>query len=139
MKIDDRIEIAAPVSRVWDLTVDVEAWPMFTPTMTKVERLDSGPFGVGSQARVKQPRQRATVWTVTAFEPQKLFVWSARSMGMTMTGSHALAASDTGTSNTLAVDIEGELSKILGGLLRRPIAKSIGLENQGFKKAAEAD
>jgi uncharacterized membrane protein len=137
MRIEDSVEITAPVARVWELTLDVESWPQHTPTMTSVERLDTGPLGVGSRAQVKQPGQRAKVWTVTALEPERTFAWSTKSMGMTMTGTHALDAGKTGTTNTLTVEIEGPFSSLIGALLRRPIAKAIAQENHGFKTAAE--
>jgi uncharacterized membrane protein len=137
MRIEDSIDITAPVARVWELTLDVESWPQHTPTMTSIERLDTGPLGVGSQARVKQPGQRAKVWTVTALEPERKFAWSTKSMRMTMTGTHALGARETGTTNKLTVEIEGPLSSLIGALLRRPIAKAIAQENRGFKTAAE--
>src|SRR5215213_5897034 len=78
MHLEHRLEIDTPASVVWDLTVDVERWPETTPTMTSVERLDDGPLGVGSQARIKQPAQRPTVWTVTRFEPGRHFAWATK-------------------------------------------------------------
>ena len=57
MRIEDSIDIAAPVERVWELTMDVESWPQLTPTITSVKRLDHGPLAVGSAARIKQPAQ----------------------------------------------------------------------------------
>jgi hypothetical protein len=56
MRIEHSIEIDAPVERVWGLTIDVESWPGFTPTMESVERLNSEPLAVGSRVRVKQPQ-----------------------------------------------------------------------------------
>lgn len=137
MRIEHRIEIVAPVTRVWELTLDVESWPEHTPTMTSVERLDTGPLAVGSRVRIKQPGQRARVWTVTELEPEQRFTWSTRAMGTTMTGSHLVAATDVGTTNTLVVEIEGGLAPLVGVLVRRPVARAIATENQGFKAAAE--
>lgn len=137
MRIHNTISIEAPVERVWELTLDVESWPRHTPTMTTIERLDSSPLAVGSKVRIKQPAQRPRVWTVTALEPQTRFAWTARAMGTTMTGSHLLAPSPSGTTQTLAIDIEGPLSRLVGALVRRPVAKAIATENRGFKEAAE--
>jgi uncharacterized membrane protein len=137
MRIENSIEIAAPVSRVWDLTIDVESWPEHTPTVTSVELLDDGPLAVGSSARIKQPAQRAKRWTVTAFEPQRRFAWATRTLGTTMTGSHLLAESPTGTTNTLVIDIQGPLARVLAALAGPSIRKAISTENLGFKAAAE--
>lgn len=142
MRVEHSIEIVAPVARVWELTVDVESWPKLTPTITSVERLDErldpAPFRVGSTARIKQPAQRAKTWTVTVLDPQRRFAWATRTLGTTMTASHVLAATPTGTRNTLAVDIEGRLAPLVGALVRRPVLKAISTENHGFKSAAEA-
>lgn len=137
MRIEHSLEIAAPVARVWELTLDVEAWPDLTPTITRVEWLGDPPIAVGSQARIKQPAQRAKVWTVTALEPERRFAWATRSLGLTMTGTHDLAASNAGTINTLSIDLEGPLARLVGTLFRRAIRKAITTENEGFKAAAE--
>lgn len=137
MRIEHNIEIEASVEQVWELTLDVEAWPDHTPSMTSVERLDDGPLGIGSQARIKQPAQGTKVWTVTEFEPRKRFAWSTRSMGMTMTGRHELIERDSGMTNRLTIDIDGPLAGLFGLLLRRPIRSAITKENEGFKAWAE--
>lgn len=132
------LEISAPVERLWELTLDVEAWPEHTSTMTSVERLDQLPIAVGSAVRIKQPAQRARVWTVSEIEPDRRFAWSARTMGTTMTATHELVRNGLGTTQTLIVDIEGRLSRLVGALIGRPIAKALATENLGFKNAAEA-
>jgi len=138
MRIENSIEIDAPIARVWDVTLDVESWPDHTSTITSVERLDTGPIAVGSCARVKQPAQRSKVWTVTSLEPDKQFAWATKVMGTTMTGSHVLSSTATGTTNTLTIEIEGALAPIVGALIRLPIRKAIATENEGIKTAAEA-
>lgn len=137
MKIQHSLEIAAPPSRVWDHTIDVEALPDLTPTMTDVMLLDPGPLAIGSTVRIKQPAQRAKVWTVTEFEPNKRFTWTIKSAGTVMTASHNLIETPSGTTNTLTVDIEGRLAPLIGALIRRPIRKALAAENNGLKAAAE--
>lgn len=139
MRIEHTIDIEAPVDRVWELTLDVESWPEHTPTMTFVERLDSAALAVGSRVRIKQPAQRTRVWTVTAFETRRLFAWSTRAMGTSMTAGHRLVPNAAGTTHVLTVDIDGPLSRLVGPLMRRPIAGAIARENRGFKAAAEAE
>lgn len=138
MRIQDSIAIEAPVEVVWRLTEDVERWPDMTPTITSVERLEPGPLGVGSTARIKQPGQRPTVWTVTEHEPCRRFVWGARSLGLRMTALHTLAETPGGCTNTLAVELGGPLAVLFGWLGRRRLAKVLATENAGFKREAEA-
>jgi len=137
MRIEHSIDIAAPVDRVWAVTMDVESWPEHTPSMTSVKRLDDAPLAIGSTARIKQPAQPTRIWTVTAFEPKARFAWTTKALGMRMTGGHQLASIEGGTRNTLTVDIEGALAPLLGLVMRGPIRKAITAENEGFKAAAE--
>ena len=138
MHVEDRIEIDAPAAVVWDLTVDVERWPESTPTITSVERLDDGPFGLGSQARIKQPAQRPAVWTVTAFEPGRHFAWATKTLGMRLEGGHLIEPNGSSCTNTLTLDVTGPLASTVGRLLAGQFRKAITTENQGFKRTAEA-
>ena len=136
MRIEHQLDIESPPSVVFALTIDVERWPSLTPTVTTVERLDDGPLRVGSQARLKQPGQRPTVWTVTALEPDRLFAWSATTFGMHMTATHLVAATPTGTSNTLRIDLSGWTAPIFGRLGRRKLLQTLATENDGFRREA---
>ena len=138
MHIEDRVEIAASTDAVWALTMDVERWPDITPTITSVDRLGDEPFGIGSQARIKQPRQRATTWAVTQFDPGKTFVWATSTLGMRMEGGHHLEGDDHRTVNTLTLEVTGPLASTLGRLVAGQFRKAIQTENQGFKRVAEA-
>ena len=136
--LENEVLIGADVDRVWALTVDVERWPEMTPTMTEVTRLDDGAMALGSRARVKQPHQRATVWTVTRFVPGVEFTWSTKVGPITMTGGHHLRATPEGCVNRLTLEVTGFGHRLVERLVGRRIAESIATENQGFKTAAEA-
>lgn len=137
MRVEHSIDIDAPVQHVWNITLDVEAWPKHTPTIESIERLDGGPLAIGSQARVKQPGQAARVWTVSQLDPEKRFAWWTKAFGSTMTGIHLLDGNDARTTSTLAIEIEGPFAPIVGALVRRPIMAAITRENQGLKQATE--
>jgi carbon monoxide dehydrogenase subunit G len=137
MRIQHQIDIAAPPSRVWELTVDVEALPDHTPTMTTVERLEQAPLKIRSQVRIKQPAQRSKIWTITEYDEMHRFSWTTKSTGTTTTASHELIETPTGTSNTLTVEMTGPLGAVFGTLARRQIQKALATENAAFKTAAE--
>ena len=73
MRVDDVIHIDAPPEVVWAVTQDVGRWPEWTPTVTAVTRVDQGPFGLGSVARIKQPLQPQAPWVVTEFVTELAF------------------------------------------------------------------
>jgi carbon monoxide dehydrogenase subunit G len=137
MRLENEIAIAAPADRVWALTLDIERWPDVTPTMTEITRLDDGPLAVGSQARVKQPAQRARVWTVTRLEPNH-YEWDAKLGSIRMRGGHHITPTDTGCTNRLTLDIDGFGAGMFGLVAKRTLAKALDQENNGFKTAAEA-
>lgn len=138
MGITDTLEIAAATDEVWALTVDIERWPDMTPTMTSVEKLGDGPLALGSQARIKQPGMRPAVWTVTDFDPGRLFAWETKLGTVTLRGTHRLEPTATGCRNTLAVEMSGLGSGILRAIGKRRLKETIATENRGFKKTVEA-
>lgn len=137
MRIQHSIDIDAPRSRVWDLTVDVEALPDHTPTMSTVERLEQAPLTIGSKVRIKQPAQRSKIWTITEFNEHRRFSWTTTSTGTTMTASHDLVETSTGTRNALTVEMNGLLGAVFGIFVQRQIQKALAAENGAFKTAAE--
>jgi uncharacterized membrane protein len=140
MKLEHSETINAAVERVWALTIDVESWPTITPTtVTSVQPLDGGPLRVGSTARIKQPGQRAKVWTVTAIEPTTCFAWQARVFGTTMTATHTLASPQPHTTtNSLRIDLEGPLARMVAFVAGRQMRRVLATENRCFREAAES-
>ena len=56
MHLEHSLEILAPAELVWAVTIDVERWSDWNPNIKSVERLESGPIGLGSTARIVQPQ-----------------------------------------------------------------------------------
>lgn len=138
MRFESELLIAASTEIVWDLTIDVESWPRWTPTMRSVELLDPPPVQIGSRARIEQPRSPASVWTVEVLEPGRRFVWATSLGGARMVAGHELTAEGDGCRNRLTVDLEGRGSGLLGRLVGKQIQAAIVTENDGFRAAAEA-
>lgn len=137
MGITNELRINTRPGAVWSLTIDVENWPKLTPTITSVERLDSGPLRIGSTARIKQPGQRPAVWTVTKLEPERRFEWETTVAGTRMVGTHDIRPEGDATINTLGVELAGPFAWALRLLAGRSIRKAITTENLGFQEAAE--
>jgi uncharacterized protein YndB with AHSA1/START domain len=132
------IDIDAPVERVWDVLMDVERWPDWSPTMTTVKRLESGMFRPGSSARVKQPRLPEAIWRVSVMVPQKSFTWSTRSRGVTTVARHIVAEREEGGTRVGGeIDQTGPLSLLarvfFSGLTKRYLEQ----EAQGLKQRCE--
>lgn len=114
------VAIVAPPSRVWDVLVHVEQWPEWTPTVLAVERLDTGPLSIGSRTRIHQPKLRPAVWQVTELDQAKgVFIWIARSPGITVTAGHCIDRTPLGSHATLTISFSG----VLAPLVRLPMGK----------------
>lgn len=133
------VQIAAPAETVWAILVDVERWPEWTRSMDSVERVDDGPFEVGSTVKVKQPRLPAVEWTVTALEPGRAFTWQARGPGVTSLGVHRIDPADGTVTVTLGIDQSGPLAWLGSLLLGRLTRRYVAMEAEGLRAKAEAN
>jgi hypothetical protein len=105
-----------------------------TESVTRVQRLDDGPFGKGSRARVNQPRLPPAIWTVTEFEDGRSFTWESRTPGIVTTGTHTV----TGEGVTLALTQKGPTAPLVGLLYGRLTRRYVTMEAQGLKRIAES-
>jgi uncharacterized membrane protein len=138
MTVTNTIHISAAPDTVWAVTIDVERWPEWTPTVTSVEILTDKPLRLGSIARIKQPMQPAADWVVTEFVSGRRFAWETRRASLRMKGIHELSAEDAGTANVLRVEAQGILASLLWPMLRLAIGKALADENRGLKARCEA-
>jgi uncharacterized protein YndB with AHSA1/START domain len=132
------VTIEAPPEKVFAVLCDVERWPEWTPTMSSVQRLDSGPFAIGSSANVRQPKLRPSVWRVTDLEDKRSFCWTTRSPGLQMTAGHVIEPHGAGSRVELTFKLTGLIapliSRLYGGLIKRYMTT----ESQGLKKRSES-
>lgn len=106
--------------------------------MISIRRVESGAFGVGSTARVCQPKLRPAVWQVTQFEDNRNFTWTTRSPGLRMSAGHSVEPHGTGSRVALSLELSGFIaplaSRLYGGLIERYITA----ESQGLKQRCES-
>jgi len=133
----ETVYIDAPPEKVFAVLCDVERWPEWTSTMTRVRRLESGPFLIGSSAQVHQPKLRAAVWRVTELKDGRNFTWMTRSPGLRMTAGHLIEPKGAGSRVELTFELSGlfapVVSRLYGGLIERYVAT----ESQGLKRLCE--
>lgn len=137
MRLENTIEITASPDVVWAITEDVERWPEWNPTVTSVVRVDSGPFQLGSRARIKQPLQPEAEWIVTEYEAGRRFSWETRRTGLHMVGTHDVSRQGGGARSVLSVDAAGFLSILLWPVLRLAMLRSLADENRGLRSRSE--
>jgi hypothetical protein len=139
MHIERSVDIAAPSAVVWAVMVDVVCWREWTASITSIELLDAGAFGVGSRARVRQPRLPTALWRVTEFEPGRSFTWESRTVGARTVGSHRVVANASGGSTaTLAVHAGGFLVPLVRPFVEGVSERYVAMEAQGLKRRCES-
>jgi uncharacterized protein YndB with AHSA1/START domain len=139
MQLDKTIDIKAPRAKVWAALVDIQNWPLWSESMTKIEQLGDGPFGMGSQVRITQPKLPVLVWQVVEFEPGAAFAWQATSRGVTTLASHRVAETADGQSTvTLAIKQTGPLASLAGLALGNVTRRYVEMEANGLKKYCES-
>lgn len=141
LEIEVRVQIAAPPDQIWSVLADVDRWPEWDPAVTKLERLDTAPFGAGSRARVTQPRLPKNIWQVTQWEPGSGFVWQTKSPGAQTVGEHWVVP-DPSDPKISVVILKIKQTGLMAALLRPWIEKLtrryVEMEAQGLKRRCEA-
>ena len=131
-------DILAAPDIVFAVLCDVERWPNWTPTMTRVRRLEAGVFGLGSRAEVEQPKLKTTVWTVSEIVAGRNFTWITRSPGVQMTAAHAVETHVSGCRVTLSIEVRGWLQGAVRLLYGRLINDYVTTEARSLKSHCEA-
>jgi uncharacterized membrane protein len=137
VKIETSATVAAAPVRVFAALVDVEDWPNWTESVTSVQRVDSGAFGIGSSALIHQPRLRPATWTVTSIDPAKGFVWESELPGMRVVGEHLFEPVPGGVRLMLRIRQYGPMRFVLGPMTRKLTESYLALEVAGFKRCCE--
>ena len=138
MHLTDSIDIQAPPEAVWAVWSDVERWPEWTASVSRVERTGAGPLAAGQRARVRQPGFPPATWRVTAVEEGRGFTWVSESPGARVTGSHRIEPRDGGSRATLGIAFAGPIARLVGWLSRSRTERYLRLEAVGLKARSEA-
>src|SRR6185436_2759377 len=137
-KYSTSISINADQESVWKVLSDVAHWSEWTPTITKVEVLDTPELKLNNHYKVFQPKLQPAVWTVTVLTPPSNFIWESRMPGMLMLAEHIVrAVSANQTQVTLSFAFQGFLGEIMGRLYRSIVESYISTEAQSLKKRVE--
>jgi uncharacterized membrane protein len=138
MKTDSSVEIDAPAGLVWQVFSDVERWPEWTDSVTRLVALDEPGIAIGKRFEIKQPRLPKLVWEVTEMTPGASWTWVQRSPGGTaLARHHVIPVVDDRTLVRQEIDQRGVVGAVVGVLMRPTTKRYLGLEGQGLKARAE--
>ena len=132
------VEIKAPAERVWAVMRDIERWPEWTPTVTKIRRVGDGALAVGSRAVIWQPKLPPARWEVIELkEHDRTFTWMTRGPGMRLTARHWVRATRDGSRATLSIQFSGPLGGFFARLTRKLNERYLAFEAKGLKVRSE--
>lgn len=138
MRYEAEVRIDAAPETVWIALADVERWPEWTASVTSIERIGAGPFELGSQARVRQPKLAKAVYTVTEFEPNQSFTWTTQSADIKTVAAHYIEPqADGGSTVRLVLTQTGLFAPALKLFVGRLIRGYLTMEAEGLKARAE--
>jgi hypothetical protein len=131
------VDIATPPERVWAVMSDVERWPEWTSSVTSSTRLDRGPLGLGSRARIRQPRLAPAVWTVTDLAVNRGFSWKTGSALIWVIARHSVEPTPHGSRATLSLQFGGLFAAVVVWFTRSLNDRYLALEAAGLKRRSE--
>ena len=92
--------IPAPPEVVWDLLVDLDAWPRWGPSIQRAQLAEPGPLKKGSHGRVWTPFGLALPFEVTEFVENRCWAWDVAGIGATR---HEVQPADGGVRVAFSV------------------------------------
>lgn len=138
MRVELSTHIEAPTSAVWIVLSDVAQWPTWSESMERVRVDATCRFGVGSKARIKQPKLPESTWTVTRWDTGEGFDWESKALGVTSIGTHEIERDGSGSRVTLGFEQTGWLAPMMSLLIGKRARRYVEMERDGLRRAAEA-
>jgi hypothetical protein len=120
------VDVPASLQLVSSVIADIERWPEWTPSVSRVRKLSPGPLQVGSRVRIHQPKLPPALWRVTEIQPNSGFTSVSTAPGVKVTAQHIVEPIANGCRVTLSIRYEGLFGPLLarwtGGLNERYLA-----------------
>ncbi len=135
--VERTVRINAPPDAIWAVMMDVERWPEWTESIRSVQQLDSGPFALRSEARLRVRGGPASVWRVTELTEGQSFTWESDVGGVHSRASHVIDPEDDGSRVTLTVTISGLPATLLAPFLAWAGRRNLRMEAEGLKRRCE--
>ena len=135
MRFESSADVDASVQEAWAASSNPEEWPLWVPSIKKVDKLSQGPLGVGSQlcVTVRAGISVKLHMTIAEFVPQERVVMEGRILGTRLTRYYTLEPE--GQKTRLAAG--GEASGFLAWLVCRSGRKLSDEIVQALKKRVE--
>lgn len=135
IQISHEIDISSTLETAWHVTIDVQTWPKWSPTITRAQQIGSDALMTGNHFRLKQPLQVEKTWEVTAFEPPCFAAWKTESRSGVMLAEHAFSEKAYGVVSRLTLILDA--NRIVGQFLSPILYRALRAENSALKTRCE--
>lgn len=136
-KFSTSITIQTSQEAVWKVLSNVAHWHEWTPTVTKVEVLNTPELKLGNRYKVFQPKLQPAEWTVTELTTSN-FTWESKAPGMHMRAEHVVKPINATQSEvTLTFAFNGWLGNLIGKIYGKMTEEYIQTEANSLKKKVE--
>lgn len=136
-KFSTSLTINASQEAVWKVLSDVARWHEWTPTVTKVEVLNTSELKLGNRYKLYQPKLQPAEWTVTELTTSN-FTWESKVPGMHMVAEHVIKSVNANQSEvTLTLAFNDWLGNLIGKLYGKMTEEYVQTEAQSLKKRVE--
>lgn len=133
------IEIRVSPARIWPVLMDVERWPEWTTSVSKVQRMEIGSLSLGSRTRIWQPRLMSAVWCVTSLDERNYnFTWATHTFGIKINAGHQIIPVKSHSRVLLSLAYTGLLGTILARVYRDLAWDYLAREGTGLRNRCEA-
>ena len=137
IKFSTSLAINASQDLIWKVLSDVAHWHEWTPTVTKVEVLNTPELKLGNRYKVIQPKLQPAEWTVTDLSTSN-FTWESKSLGMHMVAEHVVKPINANQSEvTLTFAFNGWLGNLISKMYGKMTEEYVQTEAQSLKKRSE--
>ncbi len=137
-KFSTSLTINASQEATWKVLSDVAHWHEWTPTVNKVEVLNTPELKLSNRYKVFQPKLQPVVWTATELNSAN-FTWESKSPGMHMMAEHVVKSVNANQSEViLTFAFNGWLGNLIGKMYGKMTEEYIQTEAQSLKKKVEA-
>lgn len=128
------VDVPAPARLVWSVMSDIERWPEWTPSVSRVRKLSPGPLQAGSRVRIHQPKLPPALWRVTEVHPDAGFTSVSVAPGVNVTARHRIDAIPSGCRVSLSIHYKGLFGRWLARWTGDLNDRYLGMEARGLQE-----
>lgn len=136
MKVEHRIQVAAPAQAIFRIYEDVSNWHTWDPDTKQASW--QGPFELGSRGRLVPTKGRAVPMVLTERVQDSRFTVESKIPLFRMRFEHELLPHAGMTEVVHRVSLSGPLTLVLGRMLARQLNAGLPVTLQNLKALAEA-